>query len=171
MDLRSPHRGTLPTMFYRVQHQDSFAIFENNIFESNGHYCIAYSHWLNRQKVNRHLDWQDRSVEPSPFISVFDNKANALKRVQHHLQRCHQRVLMAQISSQLLTPTHLEINFKEKTVHLPVWTDERDTVFISTSDLRRYLQIDFATSDSSEWLALDYIPGWRIAGIQLFKLI
>jgi hypothetical protein len=78
---------------------------------------------------------------------------------------------MAQISSQLLTPTHLEINFKEKTVHLPVWTDERDTVFISTSDLRRYLQIDFATSDSSEWLALDYIPGWRIAGIQLFKLI
>ncbi len=78
---------------------------------------------------------------------------------------------MAQISSQLLTPTHLEINFKEKTVHLPVWTDKSDTVFVSTSDLRHYLQIHFATSDSSEWLALDYIPGWRIAGIQRFKLI
>ena len=61
-------------MFYRVQHQDSFTVFENNTFESNGHYYIANSHWLNRQRVNRHLYWQDRSIEPSPFISVFDNK-------------------------------------------------------------------------------------------------
>jgi hypothetical protein len=42
-------------------------------------------------------------------------------------------------------------------------------VFVSTLDLRHYLQIDFATSDISEWLALDYIPDWRIAGIQRFN--
>jgi hypothetical protein len=35
-------------------------------------------------------------------------------------------------------------------MHLPVWTDERDTVFVFTLDLRHYLQIDFATSDSLE---------------------
>ncbi|TAQ88754.1 hypothetical protein B7494_g2918 [Chlorociboria aeruginascens] len=170
MDLRSPpHLGTLPPMFYRVQHQDSFTIFENNVFESNGHYYMAYSHWLNRQKVNRHLDWKDRSVEPSPFVSVFDNEANALERAQHHLNRHHQRVLMAQISSQSLTPTSLEIEFKEKTVHLPVWTDKTDTVFVSTLDLRQYLQIDLATSDSSEWLAVDYIPGWRTTVIRHFN--
>jgi len=76
---------------------------------------------------------------------------------------------MAHILSQSLTPTHLEINFKEKTVHLPVWTDERDTVFVSTSDLQHYLQVDFATRDRSEWLALDYIPQWRIAVVERFN--
>jgi len=49
---------------------------------------------------------------------------------------------MARISSQSLAPIHLEIEFREETVHLPVWTDKKGTVFVSTLDLLRYLRTD-----------------------------
>jgi hypothetical protein len=165
IDPNPPHLGTVSTNFYRGQHQDSYTIFDDNYFESNGHYHMAYSHWLNCQRVNKHLNWKDRSPEPSTFILVFDNEgtcsrplskeagvlisllADALKRVQCRLNRRHQGVLIARISSQLLMLMHLEIEFREEIVYLPVWTDREGTVFVSMLDLLCYLRTNPAISE------------------------
>jgi hypothetical protein len=66
--------------FYHVQVQDE-AIKVNSFttynaqrgFEANASYSMAYCHWLNKAKIERHLDSHDRSQQPTPFISVFDN--------------------------------------------------------------------------------------------------
>jgi hypothetical protein len=68
--------STLSTQlaFFRVQHERSFTYYEPSVgFEAKGFYWMDYSHWFNPLKVRKHLDWNDKSSEPSPFISVFDN--------------------------------------------------------------------------------------------------
>lgn len=59
---------------FRVQYERSFTYYEpNNGFEANAFYWMDPSHWFNPSNVRKHLDWNDRSSESSPFISLFDN--------------------------------------------------------------------------------------------------
>lgn len=59
---------------YRVQHKGSFTYHDGHEgFVARGRYFMDYSHWINPTKVRMHLKWKDRSNEPSPFISLFDN--------------------------------------------------------------------------------------------------
>ena len=63
-----------PQFFYRVQHRDSYTYYDPQTgFEARGHYKMDPSHYINGLKVKAHLNWADRSDEPTPFISVFDN--------------------------------------------------------------------------------------------------
>jgi hypothetical protein len=65
---------TLPPRFYRVQHNNSFTYYsQENGFLSQASYYIDFNHWLNQAKIAKHLDWMDRSLQPTPFISMFDN--------------------------------------------------------------------------------------------------
>jgi hypothetical protein len=61
----------LPPRLYRCQHRQSFTIWDGEAFGSAGWYAMKASHWLNGKKISRHLDWKDRSEEPTPFISLF----------------------------------------------------------------------------------------------------
>ena len=62
--------------FYRAQSDKSYTYYEDGYgFEAKGHYLMDLSHWLNKGKLERHLDWHDRSSEPTPFISVFDDRS------------------------------------------------------------------------------------------------
>ena len=78
MEQQFPQLRTLPAKFFRVQYDGSFTKFYGldggMQLESNAHYNINHCHWLNAPKINRHLAWNDRSSELSPFISVYDNK-------------------------------------------------------------------------------------------------
>ncbi|KAL8877537.1 MAG: hypothetical protein Q9198_004464 [Flavoplaca austrocitrina] len=63
-----------PQFFYRVQHRGSYTTYNPyNGFVSRGHYDVHPAELLNKRTVEAHLDWGDRSNQPSPFISVFDN--------------------------------------------------------------------------------------------------
>jgi hypothetical protein len=63
-----------PKRFYRVQSDRSFTLYDaTDGFKAQGHYHMGNSHWINKGKFQRHLDWSDRSDEPTPFISLFDN--------------------------------------------------------------------------------------------------
>lgn len=63
-----------PQFFYRVQHQGSYTYYHPHTgFEARGHYKMDPSHYINGSKVRSHLKWADRPIEPTPFISVFDN--------------------------------------------------------------------------------------------------
>ncbi len=67
-----------PQTLYRVQHSTSFTKYDDvKGFEANGHYATDYSEWINLSKVQNHLDPNDKSCEPSPFISLFENFSKA----------------------------------------------------------------------------------------------
>ena len=64
----------LPAALYRVQHDKSYTHYDSvNGFSSKGHYLMANSFWLNKQNLESHLRWEARPIEPTPFISAFDN--------------------------------------------------------------------------------------------------
>jgi hypothetical protein len=69
-----PTRAFVMRIFYRVQHRDSFTKFDPTYgFDSNARYIMAYDLWINKDRIEGHLDWNTRSREPTPFISVFGN--------------------------------------------------------------------------------------------------
>lgn len=80
----------VPLTLFRVQHGSSFTYHdENEGFVAKGHYWMDYSHWVNPTKVRKHLDWWDKSSEPSPFISLFSNlrKANSTRLIRTHIEK------------------------------------------------------------------------------------
>jgi len=119
---------------------------------------MKYDHWVNAKKIHQHLEWENRSLEPSPFISVFDNEDDALTRVQVHRRIGRRAIFVAQINSQSLRPTVLNIGFRGRTTRLPAWRGHGGTIFLSTIDVRQYLGVQREISQASEWFALDYIP-------------
>lgn len=62
-----------PPYFYRVQHDRSFTIFDRG-FRARGRCHGNYDAWITPGKFHEHLDWYSRPSQPTPFISVFDNK-------------------------------------------------------------------------------------------------
>ncbi|CAJ2501062.1 Uu.00g039150.m01.CDS01 [Anthostomella pinea] len=152
--------------FYRVQSGWSFTCYsEEHEFQARGHYCMDYSHWLNRGKFERHLDWDDRSREPSPFISVYDSWQEAQTRARVLTQRRHPDVFIAEILLSSPQEKILDVGFSDLTVHLPTLQQVRDdtggpaTTFVSISAVRKYLRVGH-TGDTraSEWFALDSVP-------------
>ncbi|KAI1258881.1 hypothetical protein F5Y18DRAFT_433900 [Xylariaceae sp. FL1019] len=146
--------------FFRVQHDRSFTLWSDVAgFESRAHYLMDYSYWIT-PKLNLHLCWENRSSEPTPFISVFDNEADAYSRALFHAKRKDRNVFIAKITVPKLEATFLLIRFQEGTVQLPAWEDRSSgCVFLSTADVRKHLKIPQAISQLSEWFALDEIPG------------
>ncbi|KAL4994475.1 hypothetical protein BDV10DRAFT_203803 [Aspergillus recurvatus] len=125
---------SIPPSFYRIQHDRSCPIFNpQDGFESHGHYLMPYSFWLNSGRIRSHLVWGDSPVEPTPFISVFDDIAKARKRI-------------------------LDIEFAHITIQLPAWANNQGTTFISTLVVRDHLRIQNCIFQDSEWFPLDYIP-------------
>ena len=77
---------TIPPSLYRIQHNNSYTIFEpTHGFESRGHYLMGYSFWLNKGRLESHLTWSARPDEPSPFISAFDNRGRLCAQVMQVL--------------------------------------------------------------------------------------
>lgn len=65
---------TLPPNLYREQHEKSFTSYEpGHGFFARGHYLMDWCHWINKGKIEKHLNWNNRSDEPTPFISTFNN--------------------------------------------------------------------------------------------------
>ena len=62
-----------PQLLQRVQHAGSFTQLAQEGLFAQGHYFMDRSHWLNKSKIQKHLDWNDKSLEPTPFISLFDS--------------------------------------------------------------------------------------------------
>ncbi|OGM48684.1 hypothetical protein ABOM_001966 [Aspergillus bombycis] len=130
--------------------------------EARGHYHMSLSHWLNRAKIEEHLDWHRCLIQPSPFISVFNNEHDANRRAQYHVDRGCSGVFVAEIDTSFLEPVTLQINFAHETVQLPVWKNYENTTFISTQAVRRHLGVSHSVSQLSEWFALEYIPASMI---------
>ncbi|PLB39040.1 uncharacterized protein BDW47DRAFT_124961 [Aspergillus candidus] len=157
----------IPARFYRVQHDGSYTIFDHvDGFESPGHYQMAYSFWLNRGKLESHLNWKARSDQPTPFISVFDNLGDANDRALLLRQR-NTGVFVAEIDTSSLQGAVLDIEFAEGVIKLPVWVNEESGVtIVSTSAVRTHLEVGLSVSQESEWFALDHIPYSMIRGIR-----
>ncbi|KNG89135.1 hypothetical protein ANOM_002999 [Aspergillus nomiae NRRL 13137] len=153
----------LPYQFFRCQHDGPFTWFSPwEGFESRGHYHLPLSHWLNREKIEEHLDWRRRPLQPSPFISVFNNEYDANRRAQYHVGHGCSGVFVAEIDTTTLEPVLLPITFAHETVQLPVWTNSDNTTFISTRAVRWHLGVSHSVSQLSEWFALNYIPASMI---------
>ncbi|KAF1966101.1 hypothetical protein BU23DRAFT_560558 [Bimuria novae-zelandiae CBS 107.79] len=152
-----------PSVFYRAQHRRSFTHYDSQYgFEAQGRYLMDYSHWINKQKIESHLNRNARPLEPTPFISVFDNRASANSRAQIFRNRGYRDVFIAEIRPGGLECTSLPLRFFEGVVDLPAWIAPEGTIFLSSADLRRYLHVDVAISDRHEWLAIEWIPASMI---------
>ncbi|KAL4947204.1 hypothetical protein BDW69DRAFT_204617 [Aspergillus filifer] len=150
---------TIRPFFYRIQHDRSYTIFDPQYgFESNGHYSMPYSFWLNKGKIESHLDWEACPMQPTPFISVFDDIAKADERLKHHQRRGDTGIIVAAIDTSSLRPTIINIYFADTTVRLPAWKNNEGTTFVSTQAFREHLRVQTSISQASEWLALDCIP-------------
>ena len=93
-----------PPSFYRVQHNMSYTIWDDaHGFESNGHYHMSSSSWINAQTIQGHLTWSHQPPEPSAFISVFDNLGSYLRRAIVSLPKlwliCYQEMHSDELNS------------------------------------------------------------------------
>ncbi|KAH7563664.1 hypothetical protein BM1_00711 [Bipolaris maydis] len=110
----------VPLTLFRVQHGSSFTYHdENEGFVAKGHYWMDYSHWVNPTKVRKHLDWWDKSSEPSPFISLFSNLPDARERASFHQGKGHRDIVIAQVNLTETVPYRLRIQFPEGPIELP----------------------------------------------------
>ncbi|KAI0160810.1 hypothetical protein GGR57DRAFT_456333 [Xylariaceae sp. FL1272] len=155
-----------PAHFFRVQHDRSFTFWSDiDGFASKAHYLMDLSYWI-KAKLILHLCWEDRSLESTPYISVFDNKGDAENRALFHVRRKDRNVFIAKITVKQLEEISLPIHFLEGTVQLPAWKDRLSgCVFLSTADVRKHLKIPLETSQLSEWFALDDIPAMLIEAV------
>ncbi|MCJ1474802.1 hypothetical protein MMC13_003462 [Lambiella insularis] len=149
-----------PPTLYRVQHQTSFTRYEPSIgFEANVVYWMAYSHWFNGKKVREHLDWNSRPLEPSPFISLFDNLADAKKRASFHRSRGDRDVFVAQIDTSRCIQHRLSIQFLDGPIEMNGWIHpETKTMLFPMREVGGKLRLEPGTVQRSEWLALGCIP-------------
>ncbi|KAI4283520.1 MAG: hypothetical protein L6R38_002101 [Xanthoria sp. 2 TBL-2021] len=148
-----------PQFFYRVQHQGSYTYYHPHTgFEARGHYKMDPSHYINGSKVRSHLKWADRPIEPTPFISVFDNYEDADHRARFHIQRGDHNVFIAAINAESLRPLLFNLNTADGPVDLQIWQTPGYDTFISILDLKSALRLEPWMGQASEWLAVDDIP-------------
>ncbi|KAL8754824.1 MAG: hypothetical protein Q9199_004067 [Rusavskia elegans] len=116
------------------------------------------SHYINVSKVRGRLKWADRPIEPTPFISVFDNYEDAYNRAHFRIQRGDHNVFIAAMNAESLRPLILKLYTADGRIDLQIWqTPDRDTS-ISILDLRSALRLEPGICHASEWLAVDDIP-------------
>ncbi|KAL8924843.1 MAG: hypothetical protein Q9172_002508 [Xanthocarpia lactea] len=149
-----------PPYFYRVQHHTSYTYYNpQKGFEANAHYHMDHSHYINGLKVRAHLNWADRSIQPTPFISIFDNYDDANQRKKFHIKRRDHGIFIAAINAKNLQPNILKLNTVDgDPVDLEIWqTPDREHTFISILALRSALRLEAGICQASEWLAIDGI--------------
>ncbi|KAF2660011.1 hypothetical protein K491DRAFT_712056 [Lophiostoma macrostomum CBS 122681] len=154
-----------PQAFYRAQHKDSFTYYD----AEHGGYYMDYCHWINKVKIDSHLDWSARPKEPTPFISIFDNKDAATRRANFFRGKGHKEIKVAKIQPTTLQRTILPIRFANEVVNLRAWRDPDGITFLAPVDLRQHLHINLATSDEHEWLVVEWIPPGMIRGTTEFS--
>lgn len=143
----------VPPEFYRVQSSRSYTTCTlDGDFDSNDHFSIDDSYWINREGIAKHLNWWNR--EPTAFISVLDDLYAAQRRAAFLWDRQHQDWI-ARISIASLVKGSRPIYFSNETVHLPVLFDDQ-TTFFRVTDADGFFGLDCPV-DPKEWLALDYI--------------
>lgn len=163
---------------YRVQHERSFTYYEPSIgFMSKGCYYMDYSHWFNPRKVRKHLEWDDRSLEPSPFISLFDNLgetnstnhrtcrilkwtlADTGRRALFHRERGDSNVFIARIDMSGFERYCLSIQFLEGSIDIHGWRHPTKKIMLfPMQEIGRKFHIEPRFIQRSEWLALESIP-------------
>jgi hypothetical protein len=63
-----------PTFLYRMQHEGSYSPYDSiDGIECQGHYLMANIFRLNKQRLQSDLRKETCPLEPTPFISVFDD--------------------------------------------------------------------------------------------------
>ena len=165
-----------PQSFYRVQHRGSYTTYNQyNGFESRGHYDADPADLLKKWTVEAHLDWGDRSNQPSPFISVFDNYGiaslrnmptltliyhpdDAYERAYNHVQRGNRGVFIAEIGPTNLYPFLTTVDIENRLVNLRIWQTPNNDTFVRILDLRSALRLKPWMCQASEWLVIDQIP-------------
>lgn len=161
----------VPPALYRVQHEGSFTFHDHREgFIANGKYMMNYSHWINQTKVMEHLDEKSRPMEPSPFISLFDNIGDARRKAIYHLRQGRRNVIIAQINTAgVLKSDRLCIQFSNISIEIPSWRHPAtDTLFLPMSELGPSFRINLKSIQRSEWLAISSIPAELITYIPLY---
>ncbi|QUC23925.1 uncharacterized protein UV8b_08166 [Ustilaginoidea virens] len=134
--------------FYRVQSDESFTHWDSDGFTAMGRYWMDYCHWINRGKIECHLNWKDRSIEPTPFISIFDNLRDAEQRAE--LMRAgNNGVFIAEVVLPDPQQSTLEIDFSDRRVDLPALLhvdDKGTTTFLSTTDIIMWVHDSFTAT-------------------------
>ncbi|KAB8222444.1 hypothetical protein BDV33DRAFT_201430 [Aspergillus novoparasiticus] len=164
----------LPRQFFRCQHDGSFTSFgPREGFESGGHCDTSLSYWLNRGNILGHIDWDSRPWNRCLlFLSLITRVNDVYTLAGHHQDLRHSGIIVAKINTSTLKRAFLQINFEDRTVQLPVWTNDERATFISTDALREHLEVPEWIGQRSEWFALDYIPASMIErAVQVVILI
>lgn len=163
----------LPSALYRTQHGRSFTYHGEEGFQSRGRYFMTYSHWLNKGKIVKHLNWRDRSLEPTPFISFtsdegkpisihwlahinWPNLDHAQYRADLHVQQGIPGVFIATINTGGFWLEVLEIKFSDTAIELPTWVNPQGVRIFSMVDAARHFNIPFV--QASEWLVIEDLP-------------
>ncbi|CAO2653660.1 Nn.00g030710.m01.CDS01 [Neocucurbitaria sp. VM-36] len=130
-------------------------------FEAQVGYC--WSH-VTKEVIEYHLDSCDR--EATPFISVFDNFADALKRAYHFYLRGDERISIVQIDTANLI--RAKVIQQDVDALIPIsrgvgqgGADE----WLSVAELAPALGIDPRMVKRSEWLACGQIAKRRVSAV------
>jgi hypothetical protein len=154
-----------PPNFYRVQHNGPFTHYDDEGFSAQASYIMDWCQWVNKEKFESHLGWNANPVEPTPYISLFDNLADAQKHADFHVKQGRHGVFIAKVVPSALTLSSWLIRFSNGNINLPVWKAADHHTFISTSAIGRYLRVSLEISQASEWFAVDVIPANMITVI------
>ena len=79
-----------------------------------------------------------------------------------HIRQRKHPVFVAVINTSRFQQASFTIQFYEKCIDLPIWTDGDGTVVFSVRDAARHFPIDPRTVQASEWLAIFDIPAHLI---------
>lgn len=140
-----------PDRFWRVQHTNSHTLYDTDDgFNSQVHFYMDYSHRINKDMVERQLDWRNR--EPTGLISVFASLDAARKRRDYLIERSYQHVVLVSISTATLQDETLRIRFLDGILNLRVHRND-STLFFSTSEAVMTLGIRSNWAMSEEWFA------------------
>ncbi|KAF1994044.1 hypothetical protein P154DRAFT_539914 [Amniculicola lignicola CBS 123094] len=150
--------------FYRVQHRDSATIYypppddPDHFFEART--AFQWEH-LSRSRIERHLVGTDRGMPYSPFISVFDNLEDALRRGEILEARGNQGTSIHMISAANLSRRFTRAEMPA--INVPVWVDpvngddaEHD-LWLSMKELGPEMGIDSRLVLKGEWLACGHV--------------
>jgi hypothetical protein len=110
-----------PQAFYRVQHGCSFTHYDDEGFSTQASYIMDWCQWVSKEKFESHLDWKASPNEPTSYISLFDNPADAQKRAEFHVKQGRRGVFIAKVVPPALTLTSWLIRFSNVNIDLPVW--------------------------------------------------
>ncbi|KAF1850676.1 uncharacterized protein K460DRAFT_19601 [Cucurbitaria berberidis CBS 394.84] len=126
------------------------------VFQAQIGYCWSY---VTREAIEQHLKSIDRYA--TPFISVFDNFADALKRAYHFYLRGDERISIVQIdATELVKSNGIQQNIDAL---VPTWRGIGNGIdeWLSVAEIAPALGIHPQLVQRSEWLACGQISNSR----------